>query len=55
MPLVARVDGADRILGVLAVAHDAPMTAEAGLLEAIADLAAAIVRDTASRRSRAVT
>ena len=44
VPLVARVDGADRILGVLAVAHDAPMTEHAALLEAIADLAAVAIR-----------
>ncbi|HEY4189627.1 MAG TPA: hypothetical protein VGM28_04325 [Candidatus Limnocylindrales bacterium] len=44
VPLVARVDGGDRILGVLAVAHDAPMTPNAPLLEAIADLAAVAVR-----------
>ncbi len=52
VPLVARVDGGDRILGVLAVAHDAPMTPQAGLLEAIADLAAAVVRDTPSDAAR---
>jgi hypothetical protein len=45
VPLIARVDGADRILGVLAVAHDAPMTPHAGELEAIADLAAVALRD----------
>ena len=47
VPLLARQDGADRILGVLAVAHDAPMTPHAAELEAIADLAAVTIRDHA--------
>ncbi len=47
LPLIVRRDGADRVVGVLALAYDRPIDADARpVLEAVADLAAvAIERD----------
>jgi hypothetical protein len=47
LPLVATLDGEPVVVGVLAVAHEEPMTPNATLLEAIADLAAAAIRGRA--------
>jgi hypothetical protein len=44
LPLLASRDGAATLVGVLAVAHDAPMSPSAPLLRAVADLAAAAIR-----------
>ena len=44
VPLVATRDGTLAVVGVLAVAHDVPMTPFARLLEAVGDLAAATLR-----------
>ena len=44
VPLVATRDGTPAVVGVLAVAHDVPMTPLARLLEAVGDLAAAAIR-----------
>jgi hypothetical protein len=52
VPLIATRDRGPAVVGVLAVAHDAPMTPSAPLLEAVADLAAATFR--ANDDSRAV-
>ena len=44
LPLIAAgPDGSTEVVGVLAIAHDAPMAADALSLEAVADLAAAVI------------
>ncbi len=43
LPLVVTRDGADTVLGVLALAHDQEVVARSRLLEAVADLAAVAV------------
>jgi hypothetical protein len=43
VPLIATRGGVPAVVGVLAVAHDAPMTTSAKLVEAIADLGAAAI------------